>query len=566
LVIKTPVVTILGHVDHGKTTLLDAIRGSDVAGKEAGGITQKVGAFQIEFKGKKITFIDTPGHEAFAKMRSRGAGAADIAILVVAANDGVQAQTRESIAHIKASEIPFIVAITKIDMPNISIDKVKKQLSVAGVQVEGMGGDVVCIQVSAKNKIGLDELLDMILLIWEMKNENSKPQNPKTLKTKKTKKTSKEQKESVIASEKSERGNLINKKIATSPSAPRNDNYSDDNRFVVIESYLDNKKGCVIHAIVKSGSFKIGDKVYIEGVEGKIRTLMNDKGQHLEEVGDGDPVEILGFEKVPPVGSVGMDENTNRRMNELKNRRIEEEKLKIEEKEKAEKVASVKSEESVESVPRESDSLISENPEVVEEAPEERKKLAVILKTDNEGSLEAIRASLPPEINLLLTGTGAVSEGDILLAKTTKAFVVGFNVEISGSAKKLAEIEAVSFKTYKIIYEMLTELQEVADSINEVVATEKIVGAAKILQDFLGTKSRIAGCKILEGKFHIGDKVRVERGEKIIGEAKIDSIKMFKKDVEKVVSGQECGFVLKPEVDFRLEDHIVFARPLGLKK
>jgi translation initiation factor IF-2 len=551
--LKTPVVTILGHVDHGKTTLLDTIRGSDIAGKEAGGITQKVGAFQIEFKGKKITFIDTPGHEAFAQMRSRGTSAADIAILVVAANDGVQAQTRESIAHIKASEIPFIVAITKIDMPNISVDKVKKQLSVAGVQVEGMGGDIVCISVSAKQKIGLDELLDMILLIWEMKSEssNSQIQSSKQIKKSKISKTKKIDKEKIEE-------NIKIEKVPSNETMEQLNN-GGDNRFIVIESYLDNKKGAVIHAIVKSGEFKIGDKVFIEEVEGKIRTLINDKGQHIEKVGDGDPVEILGFEKVPPVGSVGMDENTNRRMNEKK-LKVQSEKLKVEEKESVLNPLEI-SKNQIETA--------TEGPEVdvpAEEVKEERKRLAVILKCDNEGSLEAIRASLPPEINLLLTGTGAVSEGDILLAKTTKAFVVGFNVEISTSAKKLAEIEGVSFKTYKIIYEMLTELQEVADSINEVVATEKIVGAAKILQDFLGTKSRIAGCKILEGKFHVGDKIRVERGEKIIGEVKIESIKMFKKDVEKVVSGQECGFVLKPEVDFRVEDHIVFARPLGLKK
>jgi translation initiation factor IF-2 len=555
--LKTPVVTILGHVDHGKTTLLDVIRGSDVAGREAGGITQKVGAFQIEFKGKKITFIDTPGHEAFAKMRSRGASAADIAILVVAANDGVQAQTKESIAHIKAAEIPFVVAITKIDMPNISVDKVKKQLSVAGVQVEGMGGDVVCIQVSAKSKVGLDELLDMLLLIWEMKTSSSVI--PAKAGIQKSVKKNKKQGNTETRKKSKDTENVENEKIATSvlPALPRNDE-NTENKFIVIESYLDNKKGAVIHAIVKSGSFKIGDKVFIEGVKGKIRTLINDKGQHIESAGDGDPVELIGFEKVPAVGSIGSDKITNYELQITNNENENSKNDKNDE--------SVDNPLEIRKNPDDTEVESPEVPEVEENTEPERKRLAVILKCDNEGSLEAIRASLPPEINLLLTGTGAISEGDILLAKTTKAFVVGFNVPIVSSASKLAEIENVSFKTYKIIYEMLTELQEVADSINEVVATEKITGAAKILQDFLGTKSRIAGCKILEGKFHIGDKIRVERGEKIIGEAKIDSIKMFKKDVEKVVSGQECGLVFKPEIDFRIEDHIICARPLGIRK
>lgn len=426
-------------------------------------------------------------------MRSRGASAADIAILVVAANDGVQEQTKESIAHIKSAKIPFLVAITKIDMPNISIEKVKKQLSVAGVQVEGFGGEIVCIPISAKQKQGLDELLDMIILMWEM-DENSKNQ--------KTKKENKKQ--------------------------------AAESRFIVIESYLDNKKGPVIHAVVKSGQFKTEDRIFVEGVEGKIRALISDKGKKVEKAEEGDPVEILGFEKVVPVGSVGSTE----------------------------KLAQLSK--SVQSTPKESENPINDNSSD-EEKTAERKKLNVILKTDNEGSLEAIRYSLPPEINLLLSGTGNVSEGDILLAKTTRSFVVGFNVEVPQSVSKLAETEGVSFKTYKIIYEMLEELKEVSDSINEVTATEKIVGAAEILQDFLGTKNRIAGCKVLEGKFNIGDKVRVERGEKVVGESKVASLKVFKKDVQKVVSGEECGIVLLPEVDFRIGDVIVCAKPIGKK-
>ncbi len=510
---KTPVITILGHVDHGKTTLLDTIRGTDVASAEAGGITQKIGAFQIEHKGRKITFIDTPGHEAFAKMRSRGADVADIAILVVAANDGVQPQTKESIAHIKAAGIPYLVAITKIDMPHISVDKVKKQLSVAGVQTEDYGGDVVCVQVSAKEKIGIDDLLETIFLIWEMQNEDKKP------KTQKIKKSRKE----------SEKGKAKTEKI----------DENQENKFVVIESYIDNKKGPVIHAIVKSGTFKTGDTIYIDTIVGKIRALVNDKGQKLEKAAAGDPVEIMGFSEVPPVGSVGSTSNVIPA--------------------RPEKILDSGSQH--DNVP-----VMSENPDENKTDNQvtepELKKLPIILRADNEGSLEAIKASLPAEITLILSGTGNINESDILLAKTCHAFVVGFNTHTDKSVAKLAETEGVMMKTYEIIYELLAEVQEVADSINEVVATEKIVGRAVILQDFLGTKFRIAGCRVMEGKFNVGDKVRVQRGEKLIGEAKIASIKVFKEDVQRASMGQECGIVFAPELDFRVKDDIISAKPI----
>jgi translation initiation factor IF-2 len=447
-------------------------------------------------------------------MRSRGADVADLAILVVAAPDGVQPQTKESIAHIKAAGIPFLVAITKIDMPNISIDKVKKQLAVEGVQAEDYGGDIVMVRVCAKEKIGVDELLEMIVLMWEMKNEDK---NPKNQKIKKSKKESEKRK---VKSEKLEE--------------------SRENKFIVIESYMDNKKGPVIHAIVKSGIFKTNDKIFIEEKEGKIRALINDKGKNISQVEAGDPVEILGFSTVPPVGSVGSPFITI-------------------------PVSSI--------IPVEipAPSVVvgeaeSENPEEdktdVQEAEPELKKLPIILRADNEGSLEAIKASLPEEISLILASTGNINESDILLAKTCHAFVVGFNTHTDKSVAKLAETEDVMMKTYEIIYELLAEVQEVADSINEVVATEKIVGQAVILQDFLGTKFRIAGCRVTLGKFNVGDKVRVQRGEKLIGEAKITSIKVFKEDVQRASMGQECGIVFSPDIDFRIKDDIICAKPI----
>ncbi len=493
IILKTPVVTILGHVDHGKTTLLDAVRGTNVATREAGGITQKIGAFQIIHKKKKITFIDTPGHEAFAKMRSRGASAADIAVLVVAVNDGVQPQTKESIAHIKAANIPHLVALTKTDLPNISLEKIKKQLSVEGVLVEGYGGDIVCVPVSAKEKQGIEELLDMILLIWEMNYKGNK----------------------------GDKGN-------------------QGNRFIVIESYMNNKIGPLIHAIVRQGVLKTGEKIYIDGREGKIRALINDRGEKITQAVVGDPVEIQGFTTVPVVGSIGTTSGDDKESSGSKDFAASENQGedKIEGEEKAE----------------------------VEEVPTgDGKRLPLILRADNEGSLEAIKASLPSEIDLILSGTGNISESDILLAKTTRAFVVGFNVRIEKSVAKLGETEGVMVKTYEIIYELLEEVGEVAESIHEVLATEKITGRAEIVQDFLGTKFRIAGCRVREGKFMIGDKVRVERGEKVIGEAKITSIKSFKEDVQRVSMGNECGIVLSPEVDFRLKDVIICAHPIVKK-
>lgn len=473
-----PVIVVLGHVDHGKTTLLDAVRGSHVADREAGGITQKIGAFQTEFKKKKLTFIDTPGHEAFAKLRARGASIADLAILVVSAADGVQDQTVESIAHIKAAQIPYLVAITKIDMPNISLEKVKRQLSTRGVQTEEYGGETVVVPVSAKTKQGLDELLDMVLLLHEMALSEKK--------------------------------------------ADAFDNLSA--YLIVLEAFVDSKKGPVIHAVIKKGVFSAGNELIIENVRGKIRALFNEQGVKMTQALAGEPVEILGFTKIPPVGAIGV--------------------LALEEKKMIEILGK------------------TQNNQVQEEKEKTEKTFPIILRADSAGSLEAIQNCLPPAINVLFASTGNPTESDILLAKTVKGVVIGFNTKIDKSIAKLAETEKVFLKTYDIVYELLAELSDLAASLNEVLATEKIIGKAQVIQIFTGTKDKIAGCKVLEGKLKIADKIKVEREGEVIGEARIKSLKVFKKDVVKVTGGEECGIVLDFELDFRLKDVIIATQPI----
>lgn len=457
--VRPPIVTVMGHVDHGKTSLLDAIRTTNIAAREHGGITQAIGASQIEFQGKKITFIDTPGHAAFSKMRSRGASVTDIVVLVVAANDGVMPQTIESIKHIKDAKVPVIVAVNKIDLPDAMPEKALKQLSKEGIQTEKMGGDVVAVEVSAKTKKGIDELLEMILLLSQMQNIESSPADPLDA--------------------------------------------------VVIESSLDRGRGPIASVIIKNGTLKVGMEVYAEKIKAKIKALFNDKGQNVKEALPGDPVLIMGFEKVPEVGS------------------------------------------------RVSTSIVSKeaNPETV--TPEGEKKLNIILKSDVKGSLEAIIYSLSPEINVISNSVGDISESDILLAKAHKAIVVGFNVKTPKNVEKLAQTEKVLVKTYNIIYELLDEIEEVMEVINKPVDSEKILGTAEVVASFDGGKGKIAGVKVKSGRLARGDRVRIERNKENIGYTKIKSIKHLKEDIDKAVIGTEAGLFFDPQLDFEPQDAII---------
>lgn len=478
---KPPVVTVLGHVDHGKTTLLDAIRKTDVAKREHGGITQAIGAYQIEITTKegkkKITFIDTPGHQAFAKMRGRGVGVCDIALLVVALDDGVMPQTKESIAHITQAGTPFIVVLTKADSQGANPEKVKQQLLKEQVLLEGLGGDVPYIAVSAKTASGIADLLDLILLFAQMKG------------------------------------------ITADPKAVF--------EGVIIESKKDRRKGTIATVIVKNGTLSVGDAIVSEKKPGKVRALISDTGSMLKEAVPGMPVEILGFSDVPPVGA---------------------------------KVTKQKEQQQL------AEEIITPAPVVtaVETKKDEEqpvKKLPLILKTDTQGSLETILAALQGEdIQVILAGTGEPTEGDVLLARASGAFIVGFNLPISSSVVKLAENEGIIVKTYRLIYELEEEIKEVIALFKQGKAQEVILGKAKVQAVFPYEHKKVAGSKVLEGRMAKGDKVRVERNKEIIAEGRIVSIRQGKEDIGKVEVGGECGILLSVSLDFEPEDVILSVR------
>lgn len=479
--VRPPIVTILGHVDHGKTSLLDFIRHANVAAKEFGGITQHIGAYQATFDKKLITFIDTPGHAAFEKMRSRGARVADIAVLVVAADDGIMPQTVEAIKHIKSAHVPMIVAVNKIDLPGInlqaSMDKVKRQLSDNDVLVEEYGGDVPIVPLSAKTGEGVDALLEMILLVSEM-HELKGDQN----------------------------------QLA---------------QGVVIEANLDKFKGPIATVIVQNGTLTKGETVSIGGVRGKIRGLIDFTGNQVNQAGPSTPVEILGLEEVPDVGA---------KLGET-----------VQKQEEAKQVQSL-----IERL-RAQDTNI----------------LPIIVKADKQGSLEAIEGVLDEfnqelqTVKIIDKGTGDITEGDIKLAATTKAIVIGFNVKMVPTAAKIADTEHVLVRTYTIIYELIDELKDVVEGMLAGELSEEIFGVAQIVAEFpFGKNERIAGCKVLDGVISKGPRVRVVRDEEVIGEGRLKSIKHLRDEVARVERGQECGMMFDTAIDFQPGDVIQSFRKL----
>lgn len=450
---RPPVVTVMGHVDHGKTTLLDQIRKTSVAVKEYGEITQHIGAYQVEVNGRKITFIDTPGHEAFAKMRRRGAQVTDLVVLVVAADDGVMPQTLESLEHIKEAKLPFIVAINKIDLPSANIERVKKQLVQKGVLLEGMGGDVVWVAISGKTGQGIGELLEMIQLMAEMAELKAEPSGPLKL--------------------------------------------------AVIESRLDKARGPVATVIVQNGTLKVGKVIEVAGIKSKVRAMFNDQGKSVEEAGPATPVEILGLEKVPEIGEV---------FGERKAPHLEGENLKI------------------------------------------------VLKADMSGSLEAILENLSPKVEVIEKGVGGISESDVLLAKTLGAILVGFNLKTSAGLQKLAEEEKVKVKTYRLIYELLEDLEKEITQLGKPKVGEEILGKAQIIAEFPYNKQRILGCRVIEGRVSRNDNVKIIRDDQEIGRSKIKSLKYLKEFIAKAERGRECGVLLEPLLDFSPGDVLISYR------
>ena len=466
-----PVVAILGHVDHGKTTLLDNIRKSHVAEKEAGGITQHISAYQVETKGGKITFIDTPGHEAFSQMRARGAKVVDLAILVVAANDGVMPQTKESIAHIKTAKIPFLVAINKIDIPSINIEKVKKQLAEENVLVEGYGGDVVAVPVSAKTGQGIPELLEMIHLVAEISEIKNSP--------------------------------------------------SKEFEGIVIESYLDKFRGPLATIIVKNGSFFVGDTLYGGTTSGKVKAIFDYNGENIKQASVSDPVTILGLDSVPPVGDILG---------------------------KKEKVKSDNKEEKT----------VGRDWTQVPKASEIR----LVLKADTYGSLEAISNSIESlkaddqEVKFIHKETGDITENDILMAASSKAIIIGFNVKVAGAVEKIAEEEGVNIRSYNLIYELLDELKEGLTALSEAKKKKEILGEAEILAKFKSDEGNIAGCKVTKGRINISDTILILREGKELKEAKIKSMKHKLSDINEASEGKEFGIIFDSKVKFEQGDII----------
>lgn len=487
---RPPVVVILGHVDHGKTTLLDYIRRSEVAKSEHGGITQSIGAYQVDLKTQnskrssqpveKITFIDTPGHEAFSKMRSRGAHVADIAVLVVSADDSVKPQTKESITEIKRANIPLIVAVNKTDLPSANIDRVKQDLAKEGIQVEHFGGDVPLVPISAKTGAGVQDLLEMIALVSEML----------TL---------------------------------------ENDDHSPV-EAVVIETRLDKGKGIVASVIVKRGILRSGNVMFEHSTSvGKVRAMLDEHGVIVAAAEPGKPVEVSGFTRLASVGAI---------LHDVPEATIA--------------PSRVPPDSSVTPPP------LMSLPDFLKPVNEqEKQKLSIILKADTAGSLEAITNALGDRIRVVGTGVGDITEADILQAKSSAAFVVGFAVKASSSVDKLAKTEKVIFRIYTIIYELLEELSDVVSGMKEVVSGERELGESRVIAEFPYEGMRIAGVKVLSGRIARGDLVKVMRADAEIGRGKIKTIRIEKEDVSRVSAGKECGILFDRKLDFDRNDAII---------
>lgn len=464
---RPPVVTLMGHVDHGKTTLLDTIRQTSIVSQEHGGITQHIGAYQITFQNQPITFIDTPGHAAFEKMRSRGAEVADIVILVVAADDGVKPQTIEAIKHIKAAQRPTIVAITKVDLPNINVEKIKSQLQKEGIIVEDLGGQVPQVAVAAPKKKGFKELLELILLVWQLNPQPALPQDPL--------------------------------------------------EAIVVESSLDRKRGPTVTTIVKVGTLEKGQKITVDNETISVRALINDQGKNVESAEPGQPVEILGFKKPLPSGSVITEQIQTKGQNQILT---------------ALSLA-----------------------DIIAKSQQAKGKFKVIIKADVAGSLEAVQANLPAKVMVISSAVGDVTQADISFAKVASAPVLTFNLKTNQSMKNQAAREGVIIKNYNVIYELITDIENVVGQFEKAKEELQIAGRAKIVAVFNIEGQKIAGATVTHGRIRAGDMI-IFKGAKIPTEAKIVSLKKYKKDVESVVAGQECGIGINPQLDFKEGDII----------
>lgn len=489
LVPRPPVVTIMGHVDHGKTSLLDTIRKANVTANEAGGITQHIGAYQIRYQGKKIVFLDTPGHEAFTAMRARGAQVTDIAILVVAADDGVMPQTIEAINHAKAAGVPILVAINKIDKPAANPDHVKQQLAEQGLLPEEWGGDAIMVPVSAKKRLGIDDLLENILLVAEVSELKANPNR--------------------------------------------------DAVGVVIEGELDKGRGPVVTVLVQNGTLRVGDGIIAGTAFGRVRAMINEKGDQLKKAEPSTPVEVLGLSELPVAGEMlyAMDE---RKARDIAEKRAA--KYKLEEQNRKQKVTL--------------DDLFNQ----IKEG--ELKNLNIIIKGDVQGSVEALRQSFEaiksPEvkIDIVHAGVGAITESDIMLASAGNALIIGFNVRPDANIRKIAENEQVDMRTYRVIYDAIDDVKMAMQGMLAPKYKEVILGRAEIRQVIPTPKVIVAGSYVTEGKITNSAELRLIRDGIVIHEGKIGSLRRFKDDVREVPEGYECGISIESYRDVKEGDII----------
>jgi translation initiation factor IF-2 len=486
---RPPVITIMGHVDHGKTRLLDAIRQTNVMDTEAGGITQHIGAYQVEIEGQKITFLDTPGHEAFTAIRARGAQVTDITVLVVAADDGVKPQTLEAIDHAKAAGVPIVVAINKIDKPDANPDVVKQQLADNGLVIEEWGGDTICVMTSAKAKEGIQELLENLLLIAEMENLRA--------------------------------------------------DLSQSAKGVVIEAEMDKTKGPLATVLVHDGSLRTGDMVVVSTTWGRIKAMFNDAGKRVRKAKPSTPVVVLGLHDVPQVG-----DTLNAVTSERQARNIAE-------KNKQSDAAAFKA--------------VSLSNIFDQINAGQVKELNIIAKADVQGSIEPIRDSLEKlsndkvKVSLIHSGSGNVTESDVMLAIASKGLIVAFNTGIESGAQRLAEAEGIDIRNYTIIYNLVDDVERALKGLLEPEYVDVVEGRAEVRAIFPSSKKKVvAGSYITEGKVSRGVSVKVRRGNKILAESTVDNLKRFKDDVKEVTSGYECGILIKDFGDFMVGDTLEF--------
>ena len=497
LVSRPPVVTVLGHVDHGKTTLLDAIRETNVVAGESGGITQHIGAYQVEKSGRKITFIDTPGHEAFTAMRARGAQVTDLAVLVVAADDGVMPQTREAIDHARAAGVPILVAMNKMDRPSARPERVKQQLADLDLTVEDWGGEVICVPVSAKEKTGIDDLLENILLVTEIADLKSNPNRPA---------------------------------VGT-----------------VIEGQMDRKRGAAATLLVQGGTLRVGDALVVGESSGRVRAMLNERGETVDEAPPSTPVLVMGLSDVPSAGDIFRVVESEREARAIAEDRAQ--RSRLQERQPARPTASSLQE-------------LFDQFQAGEVA-----ELNLILKADVQGSVEPIVTSIERlstddmKVQFLHQGTGTVSESDVMLASASHAAIIAFRVDVDEAARRLASHDGVDIRRYEIIYNAIDDVDKALKGMLEPVYEKVVMGHAQVRAVFdIKRQGKIAGCHVTDGVVTRNASARVLRGGNEIFDGRLDSLKRFQEDASEIRAGFECGVSLAGFDEFAEGDVLEFYR------